>query len=125
MAPKNILVVDDDTEITMIIEEILKQNHYNVTVAHDGLSAIERSNKEKIDLILMDVRLPIFSGFWFCDAFKRKPETQNIPIVVVSSLSEPEDVQKAYRVGACAYLKKPFLTDELLHVVHEALKKAA
>lgn len=125
MKPKNILVVDDDSEITMIIEEILKQKDYKVTVAHDGLNAIEESKKEQVDLILMDVRLPIFSGFWFCDAFKRKPETKNVPIVIVSSLSGPEDVQKAFRVGACAYLKKPFLSDELLTVVQKALKEAA
>ena len=118
---KNILVVDDDAELTMIIEEILRSNHYDVVVANDGLKAIEKSHIKKVDLILMDIRLPIFSGFWFCDAFKHKPETRHIPIIVVSSLSSPEDVKKAYQVGAAAFLKKPFQSSELLEAVQKAI----
>lgn len=118
---KCILVVDDDVEITMIIEEILKANHYDVVIAHDGLKAIERSHEVRADLILMDLKLPIFSGFWFCDAFKHRPETKHIPIVVVSSLNSPEDVKKAYQVGATGFLKKPFQSAELLEAVEKAI----
>ena len=115
------MVVDDDAEVAMIIEEILKTHNYRVVVASDGLHAIERSNQEKLDLILMDVLLPFFSGFWFCDAFKHRPETSHIPIVVVSSLSSPEDIKKAYQVGASGYLKKPFNSDQLLEVVSKTI----
>ncbi len=122
MSKKNVLVIDDDAEIAMIIEEILESNDYRVIVACDGLRGIEKTHQENIDLILMDIRLPFFSGFWFCDAFKHKPETKNIPIVMVSSLSSPEDVKKAYQVGASGYLKKPFQSDELLEAVRSAIQ---
>lgn len=122
---KSILVIDDDPEVTMIIQEILKTKSYDVVIAHDGLRAMEKTNEKKIDLILMDLRLPIFSGFWFCDAFRRKPETKNIPIIVISALTSPEDMQKAYKVGASSFLKKPFRSDELLEVVSKTLSAAA
>ena len=105
----------------MIMEEILKSNNYEVIVAHDGLQAIETSQRSKPDLILMDIRLPIFSGFWFCDAFKHRPETRHIPVLFVSSLSSPEDVKKAYQVGAAGYLRKPFQSAELLEAVQKAI----
>ncbi len=116
-----ILIIDDDPEFTSSVGEILKSHDYEVMVAHDGLQAIENSRNKTIDLILLDIRLPFFSGFWFCDAFKQRPQTKDIPVVVVSGLSEAENIQKAYRVGASAYLKKPFRAEKLLEVVEQTL----
>jgi len=121
MEKQRILVVDDDTEMTGIIEEILKKNNYEVLLAHNGLKAIEKSNQERIDLILLDIRMPFFSGYWFCDAFKHRPQTKNVPVVVISALSEEEDIQKAYKMGACGYVKKPFRSEELLKAVNQAI----
>jgi CheY-like chemotaxis protein len=118
---KKILVVDDDVEMTLMIEGILKENDYDVVLAHDGLLAIEKSNKEKIDLILLDIRMPFFSGFWFCDAFKQRSQTKNVPVVVISALTGDEDVQKAYRMGASGYVKKPFQSVELLKAIEKAM----
>ena len=118
---KVILVVDDDVEITVIVEGILKQHNYEVLVAHDGPHAVEQSHKHRLDLILMDVRMPYFSGIWFCDAFKQKSQTRNIPIIIMSSLSSEEDIQKAYQAGAVGYLKKPFQVEELLDAVKKAI----
>jgi len=99
--------------------EILSTRNYEIVLAHDGIRAIEKSNKEKVDLILLDIRMPFFSGFWFCDAFKQKPETKDIPVVIVSALSNPEDIEKAYRLGAAGYLTKPFKAAELIGVVEK------
>ncbi len=118
---KCILVVDDDVEMTDIIQDILTSHDYEVVCAHDGLLAIEKSNREKIDLILLDIRMPFFSGFWFCDAFKQRPQTKNIPVVVISALTGEEDIQKAYRLGAVGYVKKPFQSEELLETIAKAI----
>ncbi len=118
---KRILIVDDDVEMAEIMAHILERNHYQVVLAHDGIQAIEKSKREKVDLILLDIRMPFFSGFWFCDAFKQREETRDIPVVVVSGLSEDENRQKALDVGASAYLKKPFEADKLLEVVRTTL----
>ena len=118
---KKILVVDDDIEMSQLIEEVLTQNDYEVLLAHDGLLAIEKSNREKVDLILLDIRMPFFSGYWFCDAFKQRPQTKDVPVVVVSALTSDEDVQKAFRMGAVGYVKKPFKSEELLVAVEKAI----
>jgi len=120
---KKILIIDDDIEMAEIMGEMLKKRNHEVILAHDGLRAIEKSNQEKIDLILLDIRMPFFSGFWFCDAFKQRPQTKNIPVVVVSALTEREDIEKAYSVGASAYLKKPFQAKELLEVVDKLIAR--
>lgn len=120
---RTILVVDDDPEMTHLIEEILAQSGYTVISTHDGLSAIERTKKERIDLILMDIRMPFFSGFWFCDAFKNRPQTKSIPIIFVSSLSSDDDVKKAFQMGGAGYLKKPFRAQELLAAVEKVFAK--
>ena len=118
---KHILVVDDDSEITTMMEQILRKNNYEVTVSHDGPHAIEQSHKHRIDLILLDIRMPFFSGFWFCDAFKKKPQTRNIPIVIVSGLLDEEQTKKAHELGARACLKKPFTAKALLDVIEKAV----
>ena len=122
---KIILVVDDDPEIRMLIQEILSRHHYKVITAYNGLDAIKKSNKVKVDVILLDICMPIFSGYWFCDAFKRRPQTQHIPVIVISALSEEQDIKKAYQVGASAYLIKPFDTEALLKVIEQQLQLAA
>lgn len=118
---KIILVVDDDEDITLIIEEILKQHDYEVLVAHDGPHAVEKTQQHRVDLVLMDIRMPNFSGLWFCEIFKRKPQTRNIPVVVISSAFHPEDIEKARQLGVKACLKKPFDSEELLAVVEKAI----
>ncbi|MBI3252364.1 MAG: response regulator [Candidatus Omnitrophica bacterium] len=117
---KKVLIVDDDREMTGVLREILQENNYKVCVAANGLEAIDISNKEKVDVILLDIRMPFFSGFWFCDAFKKRPQTVDIPVVIMSASSNEEDVQKAYKLGAAGYLKKPFQMDELLSTIEKA-----
>lgn len=119
LGTKRILVVDDDVEMARIMEETLSQKDYQVFLAHDGIQAIAQSRKERPDLILLDVRMPFFSGFWFCDAFKQRPETKDIPIVMVSALTDEDHVQKAHDLGAAGYLKKPFLPQQLLELVEQ------
>ena len=114
---KTVLVVDDDPEITELISEILSGHRYRVLVVRDGLQAIEQTNQHHVDIILMDIRMPYFSGFWFCDAFKRKKNTRNIPIVIVSGMMDEENARRARLVGAVDTIKKPFTNDELLRAV--------
>ncbi len=118
---KKILLIDDDEELAFLTREMLEPEGYEVLYAADGLKAIETANSQKIDLILLDIRLPYFSGFWFFNAFRQKPQTKSVPVIVVSAMSREEDVQKAYHMGAAAYLKKPFRQNDLLEVVQKAL----
>ena len=123
VAAKRILIVDDDIEMTHLMRDILKleDNSYEMVLAHNGIQAIEKSKSEKVDLILLDIRMPFFSGYWFCDAFKQRPETKNIPIVIVSALLDDDGIRKAYDAGASACLKKPFQPSELADLVRHTL----
>lgn len=116
---KTVLVVDDDPDARELIQEILSERHYQVLTAHDGLEAVQWTNHGHIDLILMDIRMPLFSGLWFCGMFKKKKNTCNIPIVIVSGMLDEENEEKARLAGACACVKKPFSCQELLEVVEK------
>lgn len=122
---KTILVVDDDVEMAVIMEQILRKAGYEVLLAHDGLQAIEQSKKSCVDLILLDVRMPFFSGFWFCDAFKQREATKSIPIIMVSGILDDDNIKKAMDLGASACLRKPFKPAELIGLVEEHLVSAA
>ena len=125
MNSKTILVVDDDVEMASIMEQILKKRGFEVLLAHDGLQAIEKSKNSGVDLILLDVRMPFFSGFWFCDAFKQREATKDIPIVMVSGILDEDNIQKALDLGASACLRKPFKPAELVELVEQNLSSAA
>ena len=116
---KTILVVDDDPEVAELMAEVLSIHHYRVLVVHNGLEAIEQTNHHHVDLILMDIRMPYFSGFWYCDAFKHKKNTKNIPIVIVSGLLDDDTDRQARLVGAADTMKKPFTNEELLRAVEK------
>ncbi len=118
---KKILVIDDDPDMTRIVEDILSTQNYEVIVAHDGMSAVEKTNREQVDLILLDIRMPLLSGFWFADMFGKRPQTKGVPIIVMSALSGEEEVKKAYELGARSYLKKPFKPQELLELVEKSI----
>ena len=122
MTDKTILVVEDDDSTRELIREILG-DEYHVLLAHDGLEAFEWTQRGHIDLILMDIRMPLFSGYWFCDAFKHKRNTSNIPIVMVSGMLDQEGVERAHAAGACATVKKPFKPEELLQTVEKNLSQ--
>ncbi len=119
MTAKKILVVDDDRDTLEIIEKMLSSKDYEVLTVEDGPHAMEVTNKQHLDLILLDYRMPLFSGLWYCNALKHKPNTRNIPIVLVSSGLDEETIQRAKDVGAVDYLKKPFGSQELLQVVEK------
>ena len=116
---KTVLVVDDNPLDCELIQEILNESHYQVLTAHDGLEAVEWTNHGHVDLILMDIRMPLFSGLWFCAAFKKKKNTCNIPVVIMSGMLDEENEEKARLAGACACVKKPFNCRELLDVVEK------
>ena len=124
MNSKQILVVDDDVEMALIMKDALERHQFKVILAHDGLQAVERSKQNNIDLILLDVRMPFFSGFWFCDAFKQREETRDIPIIMISGIMDEENSQKARDLGATACLQKPFKPSDLVQLVEQSLSAA-
>ncbi len=116
-----ILVADDDEDILGALGYVLKQKGYNVEQAKDGAETIVKSRQLKPDLILLDIMMPDFDGFFTCRELKNKEETKRIPIIILTARGEAEDIKTAFKAGANDYLVKPFGMDQLLYRIDEFL----
>jgi len=116
-----ILVVDDEKEITDAIEIYLKNQNYNVFKAYDGQEALVIFEREKIDLIIMDIMMPNLDGK---DATVKIREKSTIPIIMLSAKSEDMDKIWGLNIGADDYITKPFNPMELLARVNSNLRRA-
>ncbi len=105
---KQTILVVDDTEINIdILLEILS-NDYNVHVATDGESALNSVEKFQPDLILLDIVMPVLNGFDVCSRLKANKNTQGIPVIFVTSLTDVPDETHGLELGAVDYITKPF-----------------
>jgi len=103
-----ILVVDDNNINVKLLGRTLTNNNFNVISAWSGKEAIEVSNEEKPDLILLDVLMPEMDGYETCKILKESDETKHIPIIFLSAKNETVDKAKGLALGAADYLTKPF-----------------
>jgi two-component system, OmpR family, response regulator VicR len=117
---KRILVVDDEIGIVDILKYNLEREGYQVIVAYDGKEAIDTAYREKPDLILLDVMLPIFDGFEVCRILREKIAT---PILMITAREEEIDAVLGLELGADDYIKKPFRMRELLSRVKANLRR--
>ncbi len=104
---KRILVVDDVAANLDILVETLGDD-YNVSVATDGISALEAIRKELPDLILLDILMPEMDGYEVCRRIKLDPETRDVPVIFVTSLTEAVDETRGFKLGSVDYITKPF-----------------
>ena len=118
---KKILVVDDSKTILLMESMILKKGPYEVLTAGDGAEAVERAVVEQPDLILMDVVMPRMGGFEACRALRGREETSAIPVILVTTRGEGENVEAGYASGCSDYVTKPINASELLAKVRDQL----
>jgi len=124
MSPK-ILVADDEPNIVISLEYLLKREGYTVVIARDGQEALEVINRELPDLVLLDVMMPKKSGFEVCQEVRANDALQDIKILMLTAKGRDTDVAKGTALGADGYMTKPFATRELVQKVAEMLGKAA
>jgi len=110
----SILIVDDDPEISKLINCILSEEDYDVEIAISGNDAIKNKEIKSFDLILLDVNMPGMNGFEFCHLLKDSFETKDIPIIFITGNSLPKDKVRGFDCGAIDYITKPFSSIELL-----------
>ena len=103
---ENILIVDDEERIRNLVSIYLRKEQYNIFQAENGSEAIKLFNKNKIDLIILDVMMPKVSGFDLLDILRNTPETANMRIIMLTALSQESDKQRAQELGVDDYLVK-------------------
>jgi DNA-binding response OmpR family regulator len=122
--PKKILVADDEPNIVISLEYLLKREGYTVLIARDGQEALEAITREKPDLVLLDVMMPKKTGFEVCQALRASDDLQAIKILMLTAKGRDTDVAKGLALGADAYITKPFSTRELVLKVAELLRES-
>lgn len=103
---KSILFIEDEFDLQKTLGECLKQQGYNVIPAMDGETGLRLAQREKPDLILLDIILPRAHGFEVLKQLKENSETKKIPVIILTNLEEIKEVEKAIELGATTYLVK-------------------
>jgi len=116
-----IMVVDDDPDIVTLLRARLEQREFNVMCAYSGLQALAGLEKQKPDLILLDIMMPEMDGFEVLRRLKAAPETSSIPVILLSALDKLKDISKGYEIGADHYITKPFKSAHLMTVIDHLL----
>jgi DNA-binding response OmpR family regulator len=117
-----VLVVEDDPDVCAVLRRILEHEGYRVDCAADGVTAVQRVREERPDAIVLDVMLPGMNGLQVCQELKFHRETNLIPILMLTALSDGETRRKGLWVGANAYLTKPFDAAEMLRTLRRVLE---
>ncbi len=116
-----ILIVDDDDMTLTLLRDVLEADGYNVIEAENGEKAIESAIKEKPDLIMMDIQMPVMSGLEATRILKADAATRMIPIIAVTALAMKGQDQVSLEAGCDSYVSKPFKLDVLCGKVRDYL----
>jgi len=121
MSNKKILVVEDDADVRLGYQVLLRANHYDTCFAIDSLSAISEARKQQPDLIILDLGLPAGDGFVVMDRLRANLGLAMIPILVVSARDARTNHQRALDSGAKGFISKPWNDDDLLLQISDVL----
>ena len=118
---RRVLIADDEPNIVISLEFLMKREGYAVTVARDGVAALDAIRRERPDLVLLDVMMPGMSGFDVCQAVRADESFAAVKIVMLTAKGRDTDTAKGIALGADAYMTKPFSTKDLAARVRELL----
>jgi len=115
---RKILIADDEPNIVTALEFLLKRSGYDVRTVANGEEALAALAADPPDVVLLDIMMPVKSGYEVCQRMRERPEWRGIKIVVVSAKGREAEVSKGLAVGADLYVTKPFSTQELLDQIN-------
>ena len=121
MKPPHILIVDDEPNIVMSLEFLMRKNGYQVGIARNGTEALAAIDQTPYDLVLLDIMMPDVDGLQVCRQLRARPDRTATKVIFLSAKSREADVQEGYAAGADLYLPKPFSTRQLMEKVRELL----
>ena len=121
---KTIMVVDDNPDIITLVRTILEGKGYNVMSAYSGAELLSTLEKDKPDLVVLDIMMPQMDGLEVLTRMKAAPDTAAIPVILLTAKVQYEDVLGGYKLGADYYITKPFTSTQLINGINLLLGEA-
>jgi len=118
-----VLIVDDEPDVVALLEHTLRSEGFDVVKAYDGIAALDLVGTEKPDLILLDIMMPMMSGYEVCQQLKANPQTQAIPVIFLTSAHTPDARHRSREAGADTLVLKPFSAAELVAQIRRSLSQ--
>jgi DNA-binding response OmpR family regulator len=118
------MVIDDEPKIRQLLRETLEMQEYDVFAAAGGLDALEQLKHQTVDLILLDVMMPVMDGYEVYHLLKENPKTKDIPVIIITAKGERKDRQLGIMSAPYNYVAKPFEIEELLAKVRDVLQQS-
>jgi len=120
----SVLIIEDDSYISDMYKIKLESENFEVAIAKDGIIGIKSLEKQKPDIILLDIVMPKIDGFNVLKTIKKNPDLKEIPVVLLTNLSQKENVERGFELGADSYIiKAHFTPSEVVKKIKEILKK--
>lgn len=116
-----VLIVDDERALRILVKGTLELENYKIMETDNGIDALDMVNKDKPDLIILDVMMPGMTGYEVCHQIKENPELKGIKILMLSAKGQQKDKEAAEKAMADNYLSKPFSPARLLEMVKDIL----
>jgi two-component system alkaline phosphatase synthesis response regulator PhoP len=116
-----VLVVDDDVDLVKVMRGALESKAYEVIVAYNGQEGLEKAKKEKPDLVVLDIMMPVVDGFVFANEFRKDPSLAKVPVIALTSFSE--SLGQPFPFEVSEYIRKPIRPKDLVAKVEEFLKR--
>nr|MBN2276133.1 response regulator [candidate division Zixibacteria bacterium] len=113
-----ILVIDDEPQVTEIIDAFLTNAGHQVVVDNIASAGLKKARALKPDIILLDIMMPDSDGYSICNELKHDPETSRIPVVFLTGKDRSDDMGRSFKVGGDMFIKKPFSCERLLEIVN-------
>ncbi len=120
-----ILVVENEVSNRILIERVLSTRGYRCLSASNGREALNILDRERVDLILTDLSMPVLDGYQTTQLIRARPGLENVPIVAVTAFALADEGEAAKQIGCTEYLTKPFKPRQLLEVVERLLHQNA
>ncbi|KOY86514.1 transcriptional regulator [bacterium 336/3] len=116
-----VLIVDDEPNILMSLDFLMRKEGYDVLVARNGKEALESLENNEPDMVLLDIMMPDVDGYEICQYIRKQENLQNCKVIFLSAKAKEADIQKGYEAGADFYMTKPFSNKNLIGKVKELL----
>ena len=116
-----VLVIDDEPEITEIVDAFLTEAGYQVMVENIPQNAVDIAKNFKPSVILLDIMMPNIDGYDICEALKKEPALVSTPVIFLTGKDRSDDMGRSFKAGGDMFIKKPFSCERLLEIVNIVL----